>query len=248
MKAKKDYEKKAHKILKTYNSILVKCKNIPLLSDKNIVMVENIAGMVNAQIETRKPILYFQEEMCISFILLDGKESYIYVLKANDSIVSKVEQAINNFEYAKNTFVKEILSKIETVLLSGNIEKEKILTSNEIKYLESIKEDSNEIIKENSNVENGNNITNNNSNNMKESNSNQANFQNTLQNNLEMKNGTKDNVSNKNDIVKLKEENNTSKNLYLVPVKKKKKFNFFNKNKRAKRLNTRKSERRRKIG
>ena len=133
-------------------------------------------------------------------------------------------------------------------MLSGNIEKEKILTSNEIKYLESIKEDSNEIIKENSNVENGNNITNNNSNNMKESNSNQANFQNTLQNNLEMKNGTKDNVSNKNDIVKSKEENNTSKNLYLVPIKKKKKFNFFNKNKRAKRLNTRKSERRRKIG
>lgn len=240
MRANKDYEKKAHKILKTYNSILVKCKNIPLLSDKNIVMVENIGSMVNAQIETRKPILYFQEEMCISFMLLDGKESYIYVLKANDGTVSKVEQAINNFEYARNTFVKEILSKIETVLLSGNIEKEKVLTSNEIKYLESIKE--------NSNVENGSNITNNNFNNMNENNSSQADFQNTLQNDLEIKNSTKDNIGNKNDTIKPNEESNTSQNLYLIPVKNKKKFNFFNKNKKAKRLNRRKSERRRKIG
>ena len=142
MRANKDYEKKAHKILKTYNSILVKCKNIPLLSDKNIVMVEDINSMVNAQIETKKPILYFQEENCISFILLDGKESYIYVLKVNDGIISKVEHDINNFEYARNTFVKDILSKIETVLLSGNIEKEKekVIESNEVKYLESITE------------------------------------------------------------------------------------------------------------
>ena len=231
MKANKDYEKRIHKILKTYNSILVKCQNIPMLSDKNIVKVENIAGMINAQIETRKPILYFQEEKCISFMLLDGTESYIYVLKANDGVVSKVEQVINDFEYARNTFVKEILSKIEKILLNGNLEKEKILTSNELKYLESIKEDSNESLnrttKDNNNIEDNSLIT---------------------QNNPEMQNGTKDNVGDKNNVTKSNEENNTSKNLYLVPIKKKKKFNFFNKNKRAKRLNTRKSERRRKIG
>ena len=60
MKTNKGYERKIHKILKTYNSILVKCKNIPILSDKNIVIVEDIGSMVNAQIETIKPILYFQ--------------------------------------------------------------------------------------------------------------------------------------------------------------------------------------------
>ena len=137
MKSNKNYEKRARKILRTYNSILVKCQNIPMLSDKNIILVENIEGMINAQIETRKPILYFQEEKCISFMILDGAESYIYILKANNGVVSKVEHIISNFEYARNTFVKDILSKIETVLLNGSVEGE--LTSNDIKYLESMK-------------------------------------------------------------------------------------------------------------
>ncbi|MBP3597126.1 MAG: hypothetical protein J6J60_07005 [Clostridia bacterium] len=237
MRANKDYEKRVHKILKTYNSILVKCKNIPLLSDKNIIMIENINSMVNAQIETRKPILYFQEEKSISFMLLDGKESYIYVLKANDGTVSQVEQVINDFKYARNTFVKEILSKIETVLLSGSIEKEKVLTSNEIKYLESIKK--------NSNVENGSNLTNNNFNNMNESNTKQSDFKNILQNNLEMQDVTKDIENNNNEITKSNEEDNNSKNLYLVPIKKR--VNFFNKNKKAKKSNSKKNGRRRKI-
>ena len=211
MKANKEYEKKIHKILKTYNSILVKCKNIPLLSDKNIVMVENIAGMINAQIETRKPILYFQEGKCISFMLLDGTECYVYVIKASEEIVSEVEHTINNFEYAKNTFVNEILSKIENVLLSENIDKKNTLAASELKYLESIKKRLQEKRKAQ---------------------------QKKLPDNIETQSGTKNNTS---SIKNAKETNekvsNNSNNLYLVPVKKKK-VNFFSRNFKIKRANS----------
>lgn len=151
MKIDKSYEKKVHKILKTYNSILVKCKNIPTLSDKNIIMVENMDSMINAQIETRKPILYFQENESISFVLLDGTETYVYVLKAREEIQSEIEHIISNLEVAKNTFVKEILSKIEKILLNGSIEKENLLTANELKYLESVKEENSQF-KNNANI------------------------------------------------------------------------------------------------
>ena len=63
------YEKKVNKILKTYNSIMVKCRNIPILPDKNIIIVDDINSMINTQIETRKPILYYQEDNSISFMI-----------------------------------------------------------------------------------------------------------------------------------------------------------------------------------
>lgn len=214
MKTNKGYERKIHKILKTYNSILVKCKNIPILSDKNIVIVEDIGSMVNAQIETRKPILYFQEEESISFILLDGLECYVYIVKANEQAACEVEQAIENFEYARNTYVKEIVSKIEKVLLGENAENKKVLTAKEQKYLESVKEGSEVKSKERLDA---------------------------LLSSLKNQNGTakkekiaseiSNNCNEKNDA-------NNANNVYLVPVKKKFKFfNFFNRFRETKRLN-----------
>lgn len=137
----KKYYRKIRKILKTYNSILVKCKTIPKISDKNIIFVENMDGMINTQIETRKPILYFQEDECVSFMLLDGAEIYIHIIKMREDVESAIEHIINNMENAKNTFVKEILSNLEKVLLTGNIDKGNILLANELKYLGSVKEE-----------------------------------------------------------------------------------------------------------
>ena len=144
MKANNGYEKRVHKILKTYNSILVKCQNVPTISDKNIVFVEDIAGMINAQIEIRKPILYFQEQKCTSFILLDGNEGYIYILKADCAEVSKVEQVIDNCEYARSRFLRNILLKVEKVL--SNVDGKSLLTEKEQQYLDSIKEETNEAV------------------------------------------------------------------------------------------------------
>ena len=154
MREIKNYDKKIHKILKTYDSILVKCKNIPIVSEKNIIMVDSIEGMINAQIETRKPILYFKEEDSVSFMLLDGNETYVYIVKANEGKVNAVEQQINNIEMIKNTFVRDILSKIEKMLVNTNMKNENILTENELKYLESVKEEKHQNIKDSNNVSN----------------------------------------------------------------------------------------------
>ena len=203
MREIKNYDKKIHKILKTYDSILVKCKNIPILSDKNIIMVDSIDGMINAQIETKKPVLYFQEEDSVSFMLLDGNETYVYIVKANEAKVNTVEKVINDIEFSRNTFVKGILSKIEKMLLNSNIKNENILTENELKYIENVKEEKFQVYK----------------------------------------NPSKENAGE----LKKKEEANSSKNIYLVPVKKQKKWKFFSKNK-AKRAKSSKHERRKKIG
>lgn len=144
MKANNGYEKRVHKILKTYNSILVRCQNVPTISDKNIVFVEDIAGMINAQIEIRKPILYFQEQKCTSFILLDGNEGYIYILKADCAEVSKVEQVIDNCEYVRSRFLRNILLKVEKVL--SDVDGKSLLTEKEQQYLDSIKEETNEAV------------------------------------------------------------------------------------------------------
>lgn len=141
MVVNKKYYRKIRKILKTYNSILVKCKSIPKLVDKNIVMVESMDGMINAQIETRKPILYFMENESVSFMLLDGTETYIHIVKMHEGVESEVEHIINNMENAKNTFVKEILSNLEKILLTGNVDKGNLLLLNELKYLGDVKEE-----------------------------------------------------------------------------------------------------------
>lgn len=137
----KKYYRKIRKIIKTYNSILVKCKAIPMLNDKNIIMVDSMDGMVNAEIETRKPILYFMENESVSFMLLDGTEAYIHIIKLHEGVESSVENIIKNMENAKNTFVKEILSNIEKILLNGKVEKGDLLLVNELKYLGSVKEE-----------------------------------------------------------------------------------------------------------
>ena len=135
----KSYEKQLHKILKTYNSILVKSKNIPTLADKNIIIVENMDGMINAQIETKKPIIYFEETKSASFILIDGTESYIYILKENINTDAQIESMINKIETTRSAFLKEILSKIERILLNGNTEDE--TKNNEVKDTKKKKND-----------------------------------------------------------------------------------------------------------
>lgn len=234
MNIEKEYEKKTHKILKTYNSILVKCKNIPLLSDKNIIMVETIEGMVNTQIEIRKPILYFQEEESISFLLLDGTETYVYIIKVHEEIENTVEKMIHHFEHARNTFLKEILAKMEKMLLTGTIGKEetieKELIDSELKYLESRKEENNS--KEENIKENHVKVKS-----IKEDNSKENRIK---EDSLKVKNIQENNTKEKG-----KEEANSSQNLYLVPVKKQKKLSLFSRNKKSK---ADKKGRRRKIG
>ena len=118
MKNNSYYEKKVHKILKTYNSILVKCRNIPISPDKNIILVDDMNSMINTQIETRKPILYFVEPNSTSFMILDQEEVYVYIVKQYGTVESKVECIINTIESSKNSFFGDVFDSSEQMLLN----------------------------------------------------------------------------------------------------------------------------------
>lgn len=115
------FEKKVNKILKTYNSILVKCRNIPISPDKNIILVDDMDSMINTQIETRKPILYFAEDNTISFMILDQEEVYVYIIKKYDAAESKIENVIKTIENSKNSFFGEIFSGSDQLLLDKSL-------------------------------------------------------------------------------------------------------------------------------
>lgn len=113
----KVYNKKIKKILKKYDAVLVKTKNIPRLYDKNIMVVSTIEDMINAQMEIRKPVYYFVNENSHSFFLLDGEEALVYIVKNDPTIMCVVEKLILNIDKMRNTMVKETLKKIENAML-----------------------------------------------------------------------------------------------------------------------------------
>ena len=87
----KVYESTVKRILNTYDSILVKSSSVPRLDAKNIILVETIDDLVDAQLEIRKPICYLKQTESCSFVLLDEKEAYVYVEKVNDDVTSPIE-------------------------------------------------------------------------------------------------------------------------------------------------------------
>ena len=90
----KKYDSEIKDILKTFDSILVKSSEIPNLDNRNIIVVESIDDLVDAQLEIRKPICYLKQTESCSFVLLDDKEAYVYVAKINENILSPIEIVI----------------------------------------------------------------------------------------------------------------------------------------------------------
>ena len=89
------YKSNLNKLLKTYDSILVKSSTLPSLDDRNIIQVESFQDLINAQLEIRKPIYYKLQVSCCSFLLRDDKEACTYILKSNDNVVSDLDILIN---------------------------------------------------------------------------------------------------------------------------------------------------------
>ena len=87
----KKYQSNIKNILNTFDSILVKSNSVPELKDRNIIMVESMDDLVDAQLEIRKPICYLKQTESCSFVLLDEKEAYVYVEKLNENVKSPVE-------------------------------------------------------------------------------------------------------------------------------------------------------------
>ena len=115
------YKNKLNKLLKTYDSILVKSSTLPSLEDRNIIQVDSFQDLINAQLEIRKPIYYKLQVSCCSFLLLDDKEACTYILKSNDKVVSDLDILIN-----ENSIVNKKKEKNDYSILK-NIDKTSII-------------------------------------------------------------------------------------------------------------------------
>ena len=90
--AKAIFNRKLDKILSLYDSVLVQSLDIPNLNGRNIIVVELIEDMIDAQIELRKPIYFVRNNYSCSFVLLDQKEALVHVMKFNDDIVDPLDK------------------------------------------------------------------------------------------------------------------------------------------------------------
>lgn len=92
------YASNIKEILNTFDSVLVKSNNVPNLEGRNIIILESIDDLVDAQLEIRKPICYLKQNESCSFMLFDEKEIYICIEKLNEEVVSPVEIEIENIK------------------------------------------------------------------------------------------------------------------------------------------------------
>ena len=95
------YESKVKDMINTYDSILLKCNTVPNIDGRNIIKVETMDDLVDAQYEIRKPICYLKQSESCAFILLDEKEVYVYIEKLHEDVLSPVEIEINNMKFRK---------------------------------------------------------------------------------------------------------------------------------------------------
>ena len=77
------YELKKKKILATYDSIIVNIKGEPDLEDYNIIDVESFEELIDAHSELRVPINCYEEEDRTTFVLLNEKTAWEYILEKN---------------------------------------------------------------------------------------------------------------------------------------------------------------------
>lgn len=105
------YQNRVNSILKTFDSILVKSNKVPSIEGRNVIYVESIDDLIDAQLEIRKPICYMKQTESCSFMLLDDKEAFVYIEKLNPEVVSPVEIEIKEAKL-KNKSAAEMDSEM----------------------------------------------------------------------------------------------------------------------------------------
>lgn len=85
-KEQSKYINKLNKIMAANSEVIVKITNKINLKNNNIIEVESIEALLDAQNELRIPIAYFEtkrnKEGC--FVIVNGKEAWRYILKTED--------------------------------------------------------------------------------------------------------------------------------------------------------------------
>ena len=75
------YESELKKILNTYDSIIVNIKQLPDISNFNVISVSSFEELLDAHGELRVPINYFKSSYKSYFILISEKTVWMYVMK-----------------------------------------------------------------------------------------------------------------------------------------------------------------------
>ena len=113
MNPNRAYESKVKNILNTFDSVLVRTSNVPNLDGRNIIQLQSMEDLIDAQLEIRKPICYIKQSESCSFLLLDDKETYIYIEKLNDTIVSPLEIELDQLNKKSKKNTKEVFGGID---------------------------------------------------------------------------------------------------------------------------------------
>jgi len=96
-----NFESNVNNILRLYNSILVETKNYPDLVNKNIIKLERLEDLIDAQLEIRKPIYYVKQLQTCSFILIDNDEALVYIMKRDKDDISALDIIIKDINILK---------------------------------------------------------------------------------------------------------------------------------------------------
>lgn len=112
------YETKLKKILKTYDSVLVETRKVPVIDSEKVILVNSLDDLIDAQQELRKMIYYFKQSDNCSFVLFDQNQANIFILKSNEEVISPLEIEINNNKIKnknknKNDIDEETLNEID---------------------------------------------------------------------------------------------------------------------------------------
>lgn len=78
------YNKELKKILKTYDGIIVNVNLLPKYKNKNIIEVNSFNELLDAHVEIRQPISYYEEHKKAIFMLINGDFIWRYILKDNE--------------------------------------------------------------------------------------------------------------------------------------------------------------------
>lgn len=88
------YKSDLKRIIKTYDSVLVKINDIPDFTEKEVIRVDYFEDLINAQEEVKKPIFYIEDNSSTTFILIDESIICVHILKVNYTIKNQVEEKI----------------------------------------------------------------------------------------------------------------------------------------------------------
>ena len=74
------YKHKLKKIITTYDGVIVNVKNMPDLSNLNVIMVTSFEELIDAHSEVRMPINFYEstKKKESFFVLINGSQAYVY--------------------------------------------------------------------------------------------------------------------------------------------------------------------------